>query len=185
MLAGNKPAWGQPPANDRSRRLASIQPVGGRRRGRGGGPGPLSWNSAKGSSIYLEAKKRLIATHPNSKFPLTHSKHRTRQFLIATRIPFSIPYSSLSLFTLTPPRREGRGFNRALAPAVFRSSQQDVCETRPSRILTNALRPEQRTRRRAFTPPAARRMLARGSSSIIPGKEPIQANCGGSPCGFS
>ena len=128
---------------------------------------------------------RLIATHPNSKFPLTHSKHRTRQFLIATRIPFSIPYSSLSLFTLTPPRREGRGFNRALAPAVFRSSQQDVCETRPSRILTNALRPEQRTRRRAFTPPAARRMLARGSSSIIPGKEPIQANCGGSPCGFS
>ena len=138
-----------------------------------------------GGLFHSQAKKRLIATHPNSKFPLTHSKHRTRQFLIATRIPFSIPYSSLSLFTLTPPRREGRGFNRALAPAVFRSSQQDVCETLPSRILTNALRPEQRTRRRAFTPPAARRMLARGSSSIIPGKEPIQANCGGSPCGFS
>ena len=138
-----------------------------------------------GGLVHSQAKKRLIATHPNSKFPLTHSKHRTRQFLIATRIPFSIPYSSLSLFTLTPPRREGRGFNRALAPAVFRSSQQDVCETRPSRILTNALRPEQRTRRRAFTPPAARRMLARGSSSTIPGKEPIRANCGGSLCGFS
>ena len=69
MLAGTKPARGQPPANDRSRRLASIQPVGGRRRGRGGGPGPLSWNSAKGSSIYLEAKKRLMQHIPIQKSP--------------------------------------------------------------------------------------------------------------------
>jgi len=89
MLAGNKPAWGQPPANDRSRRLASIQLVGGQRRGSEGGPGPLSWNSAKGSSIYLEPKKRLIATHPDSKISLTHSKYSALAFSNRNTIPNS------------------------------------------------------------------------------------------------
>jgi hypothetical protein len=142
-------------------------------------------NRPVGPQFHAQAKKRLIATHPKLESFLIHSKHRTKQFLIATRTPFSIPYFSLTLFTLSPPRREGRGFNRALAPAVFRLLQQSVCVIRSSKISTDALRPEHRGPRRDFTPPATRRMLARGSSSRISGKEPIEVNCGGSPCGFS
>jgi hypothetical protein len=145
----------------------------------------MAMDSKPGVGLYhSQAKKRLTATHPKLEFSLTHSKHRTRQFLIATKILFSIPCISLPLYTLSPPRREGRGFKWGLAPGVFRPLQQCVCKTRPSRIFTDALRPEQRTRHHAFTPRGSRRMLARGSSSTIPGRDIIQASCGGSLCGF-
>jgi hypothetical protein len=152
----------------------------------------LPWEISKMAPLFKpvaapfhgQAKKRLIATHPKLEFFIIHSKHTTKQFLIATRIPFSITYFSLTLFTLSPPWRVGRGLNRAPASGVLRFLRQSVCRTRPSRISTDALRREQRGPRRDFTPPATRRMLARGSSSRISGKEPIEANCGGSPCGF-
>jgi hypothetical protein len=40
-------------------------------------------------TIHPQAKKKLIATHANSKIATTYSKHRTSLFLIATRISFS------------------------------------------------------------------------------------------------
>jgi len=135
--------------------------------------------------FHEQAKKRLIATHPNSKFFLTHSKQKTRQFLTATRSPFLPPDNSPCPVTLSPPQREGRGPKETSAPAISCSLQQAVCELRSSETSADALRAKQRAARRAFTPPAARRMLARGSSSRNTRKEAIQANSGGSPCGFS
>ena len=51
-------------------------------------PTRLNSKSDSVGPLLTQAKKKIIATHANSKFPLTHSKYKTSHFLIATRILF-------------------------------------------------------------------------------------------------
>jgi hypothetical protein len=63
-------------------------------------------------TIHPQAKKKLIATHANSKIAITHSQHRTSLFLTATKTAFPRSVISPCLFTLR--RSEGRA---SLSPA--------------------------------------------------------------------